>query len=288
MLEEQLERDGVLRAGERIVIACSGGADSVALVAALAAVAGPMRLETSIAHVNHGTRASAAQDECVALRVAATFGLPIDIVALTGAERGEQELRDARYAALGEIAQRRGAGAVATAHHAQDQSETVLLALFRGAGPEGLRGMRSRRPLCAGVELARPLLRVDPSRLRDYCHAHALPYAVDPSNARATLRRNAVRQALETLRPLFPGLDTAVARAAAVAHDDLTGAPRAALRSRVREELADVASLRDVDFAHVEAAVRSIERGSSGSFLMRPGLRLVIERGEIAGIVEEP
>ncbi len=129
-------------------------------------------------------------------------------------------LREARYAALAQSATRYGCNVVATAHHAEDQSETVLLALLRGAGPDGLRGMRARRPLADGVDLARPLLGLPSETLREYCHAHVLPYAVDPSNAEPAQRRNAVREALDALRPLFPALDAAVARAAQLISED--------------------------------------------------------------------
>lgn len=280
-LEQALERDGVVRRGDRIVVACSGGADSVALAAALAHIAKPMDLELSLAYVHHGVRESAWQDECVVLRLGATFGLPVRVAALTGTARDEASLREARYDALARIAKERSANAVATAHHAEDQSETVLLALFRGAGPDGLSGMRSRRSLAEGVELLRPLLRFPSDDLRYYCHVHALPYAVDPTNADASLRRNAVREALEALRPLFPGLDTAVARAADLVGDERAGEPRADLRRQVREALAEDEALCDVDFTHIEAAVRALERGASGRFHMKAGLELIIEDGTI-------
>ena len=280
-MEQALERDGVVARGDRLVVACSGGADSVALAAALAHVAKPMELELTLAYVHHGTRESAWQDECVVLRIGATFGIPVRVAALAAGSRDEAGLRDARYDALLELARERGANAVATAHHAEDQSETVLLALFRGAGPDGLAGIRARRPLAADVDLIRPLLRIPSDDLRYYCHVHALPYAVDPTNADASFRRNAVREALGALRPLFPGLDAAVARAADLVGDELAGEPRADLRRQVRDALAGQDALRDVDFAHVEAAVRALERGTSGRFHMKAGLELIIEDGSI-------
>jgi tRNA(Ile)-lysidine synthase len=245
-----------------------------------------MELALSVAHVNHGTRRSAWQDECVALRVAATFEVPIDVVALDAPPDTENELRGRRYAAVADVARRRAADVVATAHHAEDQSETVLLALFRGAGPEGLTGMAPRRTLIEGVDLARPLLRFPASELREYCHAEALPYAVDPTNADDDRRRNAVRNALDALRPLFPGLDGAVARAAHLVGDEARAPERAELRRKVRARLAQDDTLRDVDFTHVEAAVRALESGSSGSFYMKAGIWLEIEGGAIAGITK--
>ncbi|HTX60499.1 MAG TPA: tRNA lysidine(34) synthetase TilS [Verrucomicrobiae bacterium] len=287
-LESAIGRDGVVRRGERLLVACSGGPDSVALAALLHVLARPMGLELSLAYVNHGVRRSAWQDECVVLRIAAGLGLRCEILALDGAAADENAMREARYAALAAAARRHGAGAVAAAHHAQDQSETVLLALLRGAGSNGLAGMRPRRPLADGVDLVRPLLRQPPERLREYCHLRALPYAVDPTNARLSLRRNAVRAALEALRPLFPALDEAVARAAVLVGDEREGSPRAGMRRTIRERLAREAQLRDVDFEHVEAAVRTIERGGSGSFHMRAGVRLDVEAGTIAAVEREP
>ncbi|HEY5341333.1 MAG TPA: ATP-binding protein, partial [Candidatus Aquilonibacter sp.] len=99
-IEQAIERDGVIGRGERVAIACSGGADSVALAAALAAVRVSMELDLVLAHVNHATRASAWQDECVVLRIGAAFGLPVRIAALDAGPHDEATLRDARYATL--------------------------------------------------------------------------------------------------------------------------------------------------------------------------------------------
>jgi tRNA(Ile)-lysidine synthase len=280
-LHDALERGGVLRRGDHILVACSGGPDSVALAGALAALAVSLELRLTLAYVNHGTRASAWQDECVVLRVGATFGIPVRAVSLAGVAFDEASLRDGRYAALLAIARDAGATAIATAHHAEDQSETVLLALFRGTGPTGLGGMPARRPLAEGVDLIRPLLLQPAEDLRTYCHAEALPYAVDPTNADAELRRNAVRQALTGLRPLFPGLDEAIARAAELtAHED-GGTSRAGLRRQVREAVEADCGLKDVAFAHVEAAVLALERGGGGRFYMKDGVDLIVEDGRL-------
>ncbi len=112
---------------------------------------------------------------------------------------------------------------VATAHHAEDQTETVFLALLRGTGRPGCAecaaGGGWRRDWIWSVLSSE----IPSETLREYCHARALPYAVDPSNADTTLRRNAVREALSALRPLFPGLDAAVARAAEVVAEERDG-----------------------------------------------------------------
>ncbi len=285
-VERTLERSDVLNSGERVLVACSGGPDSVALAAAMHGVAGRREFTLHVGFVNHGTRASAWQDECIVLQLAAQFALPLEIAVLRAGDAGEEALRSARYDALAGMAKRSGCSAVVTAHHAEDQSETVLLALLRGTGPAGLRGMEGRRRLANGIDLARPFLRIPSERLRAYCHARALPYAIDPSNARTTLRRNAVREALTALRPLFPGLDAAVARAADVTAEERAASPRAQLRGAVREQLSKETELRDIDFLHVEEAVRALENGRTGTFHMKAGIALRIEGGAITGITK--
>lgn len=280
-LEQAVEQGGVIARGESVLIACSGGSDSMGVAAILAAIAKPMDLRLTLAHVNHGVRKSAWQDEAVVLRASAALGIPVKTVALHPERSDEATLRDARYDALVQTARECGANVVATGHNAEDQTETVLLALFRGTGPQGLAGMPARRSLAEGIDLARPLVRFARAEIREYVQSAGLPYSVDPTNADLTFRRNAVREALAALRPLFPGLDAAVARAAQVVGDELVQAPVAALRRQVRETLREHQALRGVDFDHIEAAVRALERGASGRFSMGSGVEVTIENGEL-------
>ncbi|HEY8298074.1 MAG TPA: tRNA lysidine(34) synthetase TilS [Candidatus Baltobacteraceae bacterium] len=281
-IAQAIEGDGVIRPGESVLIACSGGPDSIALAAILAGIAKPMELRLVLGHVNHGVRRSAWQDEAVVLRASAALGLPVKIVGLDPPARADEaSLRLARYAALSAMAREAGAGAVATAHNAEDQTETLLLALFRGTGPQGLAGMPARRRLAEGVDLARPVLRWERAALLGCVQAAGLPYALDPTNEDPAYRRNAVRAALSALRPLFPGLDAAVARAASLVGAELGGHEEAGLRKQVRETLREQEALRDVDFGHVEAAVRALRSGGSGRFHMKDGIELAIEKGAL-------
>jgi tRNA(Ile)-lysidine synthase len=238
-----------------MLVACSGGPDSVALAALLDRLARRAGVELMLAHVNHGLRPSAGQDECVVLSVAARLGRPVRVARPSPGRDDEASLREARYAALTELASELGAVAVATAHTAEDQTETVLLALFRGAGPDGLAGMPVRRPLGPGIELVRPLLRVTHAELATELRRSGLPYALDPSNAQTRYRRNALRVSLEALRAEFPGLDRAVARCAEIVRDDLAGTARARGRRALRARLRANGALRDVSFARLEAAL---------------------------------
>jgi tRNA(Ile)-lysidine synthase len=209
--------------GVRMLVACSGGPDSVALAALLDRLAREDDCDVVLAHVNHGVRASSDQDECVVLSAGARLGRRVAIARPPAVRDDEASLRDARYAALAELAGREGARIVVTAHTAEDQTETVLLALFRGTGLAGLAGMPVRRPLAGGVDLVRPLLRVTHAELATELRRSGLAYAIDPTNAELRYRRNALRPPLDALRAEFPHLDRAVARCAAIVAEHLRG-----------------------------------------------------------------
>lgn len=187
-------------------------------------------------------------------------------------------MRDARYALLTDLARQVGAKKVFTGHHAEDQTETVLLALFRGTGPEGLAGMAPMRPLADGIELVRPLLGVSRDALATYCAARHLPYALDPTNADLRYRRNAVRAALSDLRPEFPHLDEAVARCALILREEVEGSARAGVRKRLRAALKDLDLARDVPFERLDAAARAIEQARPGSHHLGPGIDIELRR----------
>jgi tRNA(Ile)-lysidine synthase len=277
-LEERVTAGLAPSSGETILIACSGGRDSVAL-AALATVAASRAGGTIVlGHVNHAVRARSWQDEAVTLAAGAFLGVRVVTRSLEPGPAAEARLRDERYAALAAMAHDAGARRIATAHHARDQAETVLLALLRGTGPDGLAGMPATRDLTPDVRLVRPLLDVEPAALAAYCAGRRLPYAVDPSNADLGFRRNALRAALVPLREAFPHLDAAVARCAAILREERTGVPRAALRSELRAALgASGLGTRDVSFARLDAAARALERGSAGRHFLRRGVEVIVE-----------
>jgi tRNA(Ile)-lysidine synthase len=248
--------------GVRVCVACSGGPDSVALAALLDRLAREDGYDVVLAHVNHGVRASAAQDECVVLSIGARLGRRVVVARPRVAGDDEAALRAARYAALAQLAGAAGASIVATAHTAEDQTETVLLALFRGTGVDGLAGMPPRRPLAEGVELVRPVLRVTHAELATELRRSALPYALDPTNAQTRYRRNALRAPLAALREEFPRLDRAVARCAAIVRGELERSGRAQARSALRDVLRKRNLLRDVPFERIEAMLDAGERGA--------------------------
>ncbi|MGH7715738.1 MAG: ATP-binding protein, partial [Vulcanimicrobiaceae bacterium] len=154
---------------------------------------------------------------------------------------------------------------------AEDQTETVLLALFRGTGLRGLRGIPVRRRLAAGIEIVRPLLQIGHEALEAELGANALPYVRDPTNANIAFRRNAVREALASLRGGFPRLDEAVARCAAIVAAELDTQGVAGARRRLRQTLEREVGLRDVSFERIEAALGA----RSGRVHIKSGVEVV-------------
>jgi tRNA(Ile)-lysidine synthase len=267
-LEAAVAERAALRSGETVVAGASGGPDSTALSALLAKAAQAAGATLVLAHVAHGVRRGGAQDEAVVLATGAALSVRVVTAPLPPGPADEARLRTERYAALTRVAGACGARRVFTAHHAEDQTETVLLALFRGTGPDGLSGMAPERILEPGLTLVRPLLDVEPAELRRYCSARGLAFALDPTNQDPGYRRNAVRAALAELRGSFPRLDAAVARCAAILREERAASPRAVLRS----------GLRDLTFERLDAVARALEAGGGGRHFLGRGVELVVDQ----------
>ena len=207
-----------LAPGDLVLAACSGGADSLALAAALAHEAPRLGLRGGGVTVDHGLQDGSADRAAQVAALLGRLGLdPVRIATVTvasGPGRGgpEAAARTARYAALEQVAEQTGAAAVLLAHSRDDQAETVLLGLARGSGARALAGMPAQRG-----RLRRPLLGLSRAALREACQALQLepwddPHNFDPSYARARVRHQAL-PALEAA--LGPGIAEALARSAA-------------------------------------------------------------------------
>jgi tRNA(Ile)-lysidine synthase len=186
-----------------VLIACSGGPDSTALLDSLARLAPPRDLELQVAHVDHGLRSASASEAAVVQELAAARGLPFTAlrVEVTHGSSPQDRARVARHRALGDLADRLGATAIALGHTADDQAETVLMRLLRGATPRSLAAMSPR-----DGRLARPLLRVWRSETIAYCSELGLTPLDDPSNRDPRHLRTRVRlELLPALEAVFPG-----------------------------------------------------------------------------------
>lgn len=184
-------------------LAVSGGPDSLALLLlAYAALPG----QIAVACVDHGLRPEAAGEVALVERVASERGIPFTPLKVTLAPGNTQaRAREARYAALAGWAQTESLGAVATAHHADDQAETLLMRLNRGSGLAGLAGVRAvTRIEGAEITLLRPLLGWRKAELAAVVAAEGLVAADDPSNADPTFDRARLRAALAETAWLDP------------------------------------------------------------------------------------
>ncbi|HSX61748.1 MAG TPA: tRNA lysidine(34) synthetase TilS [Tahibacter sp.] len=215
-LPDHLESALAALAPGPLCVGYSGGLDSLALLHALASLPAARARGLSAIHVDHGLHADSADWALHCQAVAAGLQLPLRIVRVAVPRASGDGLEAAaRAARLDAFRRHLPADAILVlAHHANDQTETVLLKLLRGAGPEGLRGMRALRPLGTHL-LWRPLLALPRATLQAYAQAQALQWIDDPSNADTRHARNFLRQAvLPLLRTRWPRLDTTIAHSA--------------------------------------------------------------------------
>ena len=223
---QSIERDALIPPGARVVVACSGGGDSVALSALVCELVPDAGWTVAgVLHVNHCLRGPASdEDERFCRDLARDLGLPItvervDVAARARAVRTSIEAAGhrVRYELFERIVREGAADLVATAHTRDDQAETVLLRLIRGAGPGGLSGIRPR----IGA-VVRPLLDIRRDELREYLRRRGLSYREDPTNRDERILRNRVRhRLLPFLAEHFsPAITDALARNAEIARDD--------------------------------------------------------------------
>jgi len=223
---DAVRRYALLRDGRRVLVALSGGADSVALLLLLRELEACGELAViGVAHLNHQLRGvDADADEAFCEALAGRLDIRyiaerVDVAALAQSERRslEDAARRARYAFFDRAADACGADVIATAHTRDDQAETFLLRLLRGAGSRGLAGIRHR----VG-RVIRPLLDIDRAALRDYLASSGQAFREDASNADVSIPRNRVRhELLPLLRSRFsPAISDVLARDAALAGQD--------------------------------------------------------------------
>jgi tRNA(Ile)-lysidine synthase len=215
--------------GDHVLLACSGGADSVAMTRVFSAIARPRKLRLTLVHLNHGTRGEASEgDEQFVRSLAAELDLPCvverrDVKRMARRRKVSLEMaaRDARYSFFAEAAVTAGAGIVATAHTLDDQAETVLLNLGRGTGLAGLGGI----PYVTdrdSVRVVRPLRDMRRADVIRYLSRNEFAWRDDASNADECHLRNRVRHTIipAMARALNPEVVDAIARTSRVAADD--------------------------------------------------------------------
>ena len=331
-VREFISQHDLIGRDARVLAAVSGGSDSVALAHILRDLdaAGELHL-IGLVHFNHQLRSSAAADERFTEAVAESLGRSIlvdreDVAARARRERRsiEDAARTARYEFFERARASHNADLVALGHTGDDQAETFLLRLIRGAGPRGLAGMHPRRG-----PIVRPLLGCRRQDLRDWLGTRSLPFVEDESNTDVSIPRNRVRaELLPLLETRFnPGIVEVLADEAEIAReawewmdataadlaarlvrsssepagglvreidvDGLSAAPLALRRAVLWRVMSEVAGKRPVTFGHVDAAIRLSSQGNAcggegidlpGQRLERIGPRLVL-RGRPPGTV---
>jgi len=221
--------------GSTVVAAVSGGADSSALLLALAELREELDITIHVGHLHHGLRGQDAdEDLCFVQRLADQLGVPFtaghaDVPADMKRYRISEEIagRRARYTFLCSLARQIGAERIATGHTADDQAETVLMRVLRGTGTEGLVGIP---PVGVAVDPAggppvtaiRPLIAVSRAEAAEYCRAHGVEFRTDPCNLKPDPLRNRVRlELIPLLQSTYnPNVTSALARLADVAREE--------------------------------------------------------------------
>ena len=212
----------LIQPGEGVVVAVSGGADSIVLLHCLVRLRAEFSLALHVAHFDHGLRETSRQDALFVEELAASWGLSVTVGSWAGKARRNRSIqaaaRGARYRFLEEVASQVGATKIALGHHRDDQAETVLLHLLRGSGLRGLRGMLVLR----GGRVIRPLLGVGREDIEVYVKAHQLSFVEDPSNRDLRYLRNRIRWQLLPLlqREYNPSIARTLARMAALVAED--------------------------------------------------------------------
>jgi tRNA(Ile)-lysidine synthase len=300
--------------GEHLLVAVSGGPDSVALLTALASLAVPLRLRLSALHVNYGLRGEESEEDarfvaglCDELNVPLICER-VDLSQLSKRSKGlslQVRAREARYAAFRRAAAAVGAGRIVLGHTADDQAETVLMWMLRGTGASGLAGIR---PMRDGMYV-RPLLDVSRADVLSYLHAKGRAFRTDSSNLKPVYLRNRIRhEVMPLLKRFNPSLLETLTREAEILRDEDTcldrwasewmerqvhraedrslAVPRAALlelpvalqRRVIRRALQQATgSVQGPAFGSVDAVLSKVVRGRSGSSLVLRDARAVRE-----------
>jgi tRNA(Ile)-lysidine synthase len=226
-----LHAHGLIQAGDRVAVAVSGGADSVALLRILLELREHLGIILSVAHFNHKIRgADADADEQFVRELATKYALDLHLSsgdAPAEAALNQQSLetaaRNLRYAFFRELLASRKVDNIATAHSMDDQAETVLMRLLRGAGTRGLAGIYPAYSSGESVgAIIRPLLEFRRAELREYLEAHKQPWREDSTNSDLHHTRNSIRQELLPLlsEKYNPNIVETLARTAEVARSE--------------------------------------------------------------------
>lgn len=305
-VKKWIHRYGLISPEEKVLAACSGGADSLALVHILQRLCSEYNMHLAVAHVNHLLRGTESDEDA---RFVAEYcksaglecyqtSIPVARLATDSGRSVEDAGRIARYQFLRKVAADLGGAVIATGHHRDDQAETVLIHLLRGAGSTGIRGM-----LPKNNGIIRPLLSISRAEIDDYCREQGLKPRFDSSNAHTDYLRNRIRiELLPELEGQYnPAVKESLCRTAAIVGDEhdyirreaekiwsllasrqdggwlIDGQRVGALHIALQREIFRLAiekkqgSLTGISFYHVERLIEMVRYAFVGSLLELPG-----------------
>jgi len=287
-----ISRHGLFSSGDRVLVAVSGGPDSMALLAVLWELAPRLGLALEVASVDHGLRPESAAERALVAERAQALDLPwhalrVEVAAGRGRGGVQEVARRARLGALEACAEARGCAAIALGHQADDQTETVLFRILRGTGVRGLAGIPYRRG-----RLVRPLLDVPRAQILDYLARRGLAFAQDPSNLDPRFARARLRNVLlPALRRENPRVDEALRRLA-VEVGGVFGPERERPAAAPESSPGPRSPLRDAGWAEVARAeglylpgrlkdvlAEASRKGGTKAFDVAGGRRLIVSYG---------
>jgi tRNA(Ile)-lysidine synthase len=217
-----ISRYEMVEAGDKVIVGVSGGPDSVCLLDVMKTLSGELNISLMVAHFNHGLREGEDEAETrLVEEIAESMGLPFETEKASHLSRDdpslEERAREARYAFLERVRERHGSRKIAVGHNKNDQAETVLIRLLRGAGPSGLAGISPVRD--SGI--IRPLIEVDRQEVIGYLDARGLSYAHDSSNTDTRYLRNRIRlELLPRMRDYQPQIIEQLCRLSNIIRDE--------------------------------------------------------------------
>ena len=224
-VQQIIEEFAMIESKDSVLVAVSGGPDSVALLHAMIELAGDYHARLGVAHLNHGLRKAAAdRDAEFVAKLADRYHLPVHIHKEDVRQHRrrmsmslEETARVVRYDFLARVAKTRGYRKIALGHHADDNAESVIMYILRGSGPQGISGISPVRG-----QIIRPFIRLTRSEIESYLETHRIDYRIDHSNQEDTFERNRIRhQLLPMLRREYnPNISGALNRLAEISRDE--------------------------------------------------------------------
>jgi tRNA(Ile)-lysidine synthase len=234
-VHQTIRRRGLLQKGQRLLVAVSGGQDSLCLMRLLLDLQAKWGWELAIAHCNHRWRSDASENADHVARLAVAWHIPYHSATADDVPGSEAAAREWRYGVLAQLALDHQYAIVATGHTASDRAETLLYNLMRGSGTDGLQALTWHRELKPGVQVVRPLLEVTRQETGQFCEAAQLPVWDDRTNGDRQYARNRIRL------DLMPYLQEQ-------------------FNPQVEQNLAQTAELLQADVSYLEAAATALRQ----------------------------